>query len=296
MKKRPFRKALLVLGVIFLLFFAGSLVLSGLTGGNLSFALGNRIGVVEVSGVIDSSREIVDEISRFRDDRSIRAVVLRVDSPGGGVGPSQEIYQEIKKLTAVKPVVVSMGSVAASGGYYVAAPAAMIVANPGTITGSIGVIMEITNFQELMEKIGLQSHVVKSGEHKDIGSPVRPMREEDRRILQSVVEDVHRQFIEAVVDGRQLAAEDVALIADGRIFTGRQAMEAGLVDELGNLQDAIRIAAEIAEIAGEPRIIYPARKRTGWLDYLAGEAVSGIQRGLQQRVGSGLQFLYRGVQ
>jgi protease IV len=295
MTKRPFRTALLVLGAIFLLFVAGALALSGISAGGVLFSFKPKVGVVEVVGAIDSSRQIIEDLNAFKNDRSIRAVVLRIDSPGGGVGPSQEIYEEVRKLTEVKPVVVSMGSVAASGGYYIAAPAKRILANPGTITGSIGVIMQVANIQELLEKIGFRSQVLKSGDHKDIGSIVRPMSDEDRLILQGVIDDVHTQFIQAIADGRGMSAEEVEIIADGRIFTGRQALEAGLVDELGNLQDSIKIAADLAGVVGEFEIIYPPRRRPGLLSYLIGDIANQLHQSLQERAGSGLQFIWSGV-
>lgn len=295
MKKRPFLTALLILGILFLLFLAGTLAYSGLFGAG-AFPIGARVGVVEVAGVIDSSRETIDQILDFKEDDSIKAVVLRIDSPGGGVGPSQEIHEEIKKLAGVKPVVVSMGSVAASGGYYMAAPAARIFANPGTLTGSIGVIMEFTSYQELLEKIGLRNQVVKSGEHKDIGSPARPLSDSDRKILQGVIDDVHRQFIAAVAEGRKMDPEKVRRLADGRIFTGRQALEAGLVDELGNLQDSIEAAAELAGIEGKPRVVFPSREEHKILDYFIEETASRFRRGLHGKSAGGLQFLWSEVQ
>ncbi len=295
MTKRPFRTALLVLGAIFLVFVIGALALSGFSAGGILFSYKPKVGVVEVTGMIDSSRQAIEDLHNFQNDRSIRAVVLRIDSPGGGVGPSQEIYEEVRKLTEIKPVVVSMGSVAASGGYYMAAPAQKIVANPGTITGSIGVIMEIANIQDLLEKIGFRSQVIKSGDHKDIGSIVRPLSDEDRRILQGIIDDVHMQFIEAVAEGRGMSPEEVALIADGRIFTGRQALEAGLVDELGNLQDSIKAAAELAGVVGEVEIVYPPRRRTGLLSHLIGDVAYQLHQSLQERAGGGLRFVWSGV-
>lgn len=296
MKKRPFLIAILLLSVIFLFFFALIYTLSGMTGRPAGLAVGKKVGVIEVSGVIAASRETIEQLIDFRDDAAIKAIVLRVDSPGGGVGPSQEIYEEVRKAAAVKPVVVSIGSVAASGGYYIAVPAQRIVANPGSITGSIGVIMEFTNFQELLQKIGLRSDVIKSGEHKDIGSPVRPMSDNDRQILQSMIDDVHAQFIEAVAEGRKMDPEVVRPLADGRIFTGRQAMAAGLVDELGNLQDSIEVAAELAGIEGEPKIVYPPKPRTSVLEYLIQETVSQLRHGLQEQGSAGLRFIWSEIE
>lgn len=287
--------ALIVLGAIFLFFLALVYAFSGMMGHSSRLPIGEKVGVIEVEGVIVSSKETIEQLIDFRDDDSVKAIVLRVDSPGGGVGPSQEIYEEVKKAVEVKPLVVSMGSVAASGGYYIAVPARRILANPGTITGSIGVIMEFTNFQELLEKIGLQSQVVKSGEHKDIGSPVRPMSDEDRKILQAMIDDVHQQFVAAVAEGRNLAPEKVRPLADGRIYTGRQALAAGLVDELGNLQDSVAVAAEMAGITGEPRVVYPPRKKPDFFQYLVEESVSQLRHGLQQSESAGLKFIWSGI-
>ena len=286
--------ALLVVGAVFFSFVLLIVVVSGLIGDSTSLPIGDKVGVIQVVGPITSSDRIVREIVDFAKDDSIDAVVLRVDSPGGGVGPSQEIYVEIERLTEKKPVVVSMGSVAASGGYYVAAPADRIVANPGTITGSIGVIMGFTNYQELLNKIGLQSSVVKSGKHKDIGSPVRPMTEEDRAILQAIIDDVHRQFVEAIAKGREMDFDTVFSLADGRIFSGAQAKELGLVDELGNFQDAISLAASLAEIDGDPRIVYPPKEKPGFIEYFMQEALGQFKKGLTEESSTGLQYLWNG--
>jgi protease IV len=293
MTKKPFRMALLVLGAIFLFSIVMVLVVARVAGTGLFTTLGEKVAVVEISGPIINSQRPVQLLEGYRKDTSVKAVVVRVDSPGGGVGASQEIFAEVRRTAEVKPVVVSMGGVAASGGYYLAAPATRILANPGTITGSIGVIMGVTNVQDLLEKIGLKSEVVKSGEFKDIGSPLRPWTEHDRRILQGVIEDVHQQFVTAVATGRGMTEEDVGLLADGRILTGRQALEAGLIDALGNLPDAISAAAELAGIDGEPKIVYPPRERSGVLDYLLEGAVGHLRRGLQERH-AGLQYLWPG--
>ncbi len=286
--------ALVTFGAIFVVFFALILVVGSLTGRPTPFPIGSKVGVVEVAGVIASAQRINEAMIDFRDDPSIKAIVLRVDSPGGGVGPSQEIYEEIRKTVEVKPVVVSMASVAASGGYYVAAPASRIVANPGTITGSIGVIMEFTNVQELLGKIGLKSQVVKSGEHKDIGSPVRPMSAGDREILQGLIDDVHDQFVSAIAEGRGLDKQEVLALADGRIFTGRQALELKLVDELGNFRDAVRVAGELAGIGGDPHLVYPEQDKPKFIDYLIQESMSQLRQGLHQEHGTGLQYLWNG--
>lgn len=296
MKKHPVVMALLTLGAIFIFFLLIAVGLTGLLERRSALSLGGaKVGVIEVVGVIEDPAKIIEDLIDFRDDGSVKAIILRVDSPGGGVAPSQEIHEEVKKAQLEKPIVVSIASVAASGGYYIAAPAQKIMANPGSITGSIGVIMEFTNYQDLLGKIGLRNEVVKSGAHKDIGSAVRPMTEADRRILQSMIGDVHEQFIAAVAEGRGLDPVKVRELADGRIFTGRQARSVGLVDELGNLEDAIELAASLAGIDGEPNVVYPPRDKPKFLEYLVQETVSQLSRGLRGQ-GAGLQFLWSGIQ
>ena len=224
------------------------------------FEAGEKIGIVEVIGVIADSKKILQDIKRFRDDDAIRAIVIRIDSPGGAVGPSQEIYREVRRTVGVKHVVASLGSVAASGGYYVAAGAEKIVASPGTLTGSIGVILGYTNFEKVLDKIGLTPVVIKSGAYKDIGSPVREMSDAERRILQDFADKIHAQFIDDVAKGRQMKIADVAALADGRIFTGQDAEGFKLVDRMGNLEDAVRWAADLAGVKGKTQSIYPRKK------------------------------------
>lgn len=233
-------------------------------------SLGEKVAVVRIEGPIMDSKNTVDEIKGYLNDPSIKAIVLRVDSPGGAVAPSQEIYEEVKKATLKKKVIVSMGSVAASGGYYISAPADRIIANPGTLTGSIGVIMEIPNIEGLMNKIGVKTEVIKSGRHKDIASAFRKMGKEERLILQGVLDDVHEQFIKAVSDGRKIPFDEVKKLADGRIFTGKQAMGVRLVDELGTLEDAIAAAGRLAGIKGEPEVV-TKKERFSIVDILRGK-------------------------
>lgn len=221
------------------------------------FGARKQLALVRVEGVITDARETVDELERYAKNPSVLGIVLRIDSPGGAVVPAQEIYEAVNRLrtTYDKKVVVSMGTVAASGGYYIAAASDKIVASPGTLTGSIGVIMEIPNVEGLMKKVGVESIVIKSGSHKDTGSPFRQMKPEERALLQSVLDDVHHQFIEAVAKGRGLEVVEVTRLADGRVFTGRQAKAAGLVDQLGDLRDAIHAAADLVHIEGEPDVV-----------------------------------------
>ena len=228
----------------------------------------NKIGVVDITGLISDSEHIVNQVKKFGADKRIRGIVLRIDSPGGSVGPSQEIYDEVLKTRkGGKVIYASMGALAASGGYYIASAAEKIFANPGTLTGSIGVIMAFANAKGLMEKIGLQPQVIKSGKYKDIGSPARVMTQKEKNLLQNVVVDVHQQFIEAVANGRDISIAEVTKIADGRIFTGRQAYSLNLVDQLGGLQVSIDQLAHKAGIIGPPKIIQE-KPRVGLLDWI----------------------------
>jgi protease-4 len=208
------------------------------------------------------------------------------------VGASQEIYQEVVKARGVKPVVASFGGVAASGGYYVACGADKIVANPGTITGSIGVVMQFANLEELMKKIGYKGYVIKSGPHKDIGSPFREMKPEEKELLQEVIDTVHRQFVRAVAEGRKIPIEQIMPIADGRIFTGEQAQTMGLVDELGNLEDTIELAAQMAGIKGKPSVIYPRRRKPSLFDYLAEGIAQRLKEEVNETARPGLDYIW----
>jgi len=234
---------------------------------------GEKVAVIEIEGVIADSKETIQQMKTYREDEDIKAIVLRINSPGGGVGPSQEIYQEVKKTVKIKTVIASMGAVAASGGYYIAAPANGIVANPGTITGSIGVIMGYTNFQEIFKKIGLLPIVIKSGEYKDIGSPLRTMTEEEKKILQKFVDTIHNQFVRDAAKGRNIEIEKMKALADGRIYSGEEAQTLGLVDRLGNLQDAVDWAGKLGGIEGKINTVYPKEKPFSFLRHLAESAL-----------------------
>jgi protease-4 len=265
MKQKRILIGLGVIVVLLIFFFAVLFLIGRYAGGRPSrFAFGDKIAIVEVKGVISQSSGIIEELQQYVEDEGVKGIILRIDSPGGGVGPAQEIYREIIKIKPKKKVVTSMGSVAASGGYYIACASDRIVANPGTITGSIGVIMQFSNLEELLKKIGIKGVVLKSGEHKDIGSPFREMTPEEKRIMQEVLDNVHQQFIQAVADGRKLDRAKVVQIADGRILTGEQAKNLGLVDEMGNLQDTIDITAKLVGIEGKPVVLYPKRKISIW--------------------------------
>jgi protease IV len=276
MKKHPVLIGMMAFGVLLSLFLVSIWVLSYLSSREESLWGNEKVAIIEIKGVILDPQPVVEKLVLFRKNENIKAIVLRIDSPGGGVGPAQEIYAEVKKIQKDKIVLASMGSVAASGGYYIACAADKILANPGTITGSIGVIVESLNVEELFRKLGLEFVVIKSGKHKDIGSPTRKMTEEERKLLQGVLDSVHEQFIQAVAEGRKLSPDQVRKLADGRIFSGSQAKELGLVDELGNLEDTIALASQMAGIKGEPEIIYPEKKRFSILDLLLTETAQHL--------------------
>ena len=278
------KTTLAAIGAFFLAIIFISLVIALLTR-EASVQFGDKVAVVEVEGIITDPTSVNDELRYYGERDDVKAVIIRINSPGGGVGPSQEIHSEIKRLRETKKVVASMGAVAASGGYYIAAAADKIVANPGTITGSIGVIIEFVNVEDLLKKIGLKGYTIKSGRFKDIGSPIKEMEPEEKELLQEVVNDVYGQFVEAVSSGRNIPREEVEKIADGRILSGAQAKKAGLVDSLGTLQDAITIGASLAGIKGKPVVIYPERRRGIWrvlfedssLTRIAAEFMPGIR-------------------
>ncbi|MGC3975338.1 MAG: signal peptide peptidase SppA [Nitrospira sp.] len=247
----------------------GALILLNALLPDLEFSTQDRVALIRIEGVILDAQATISELKHYSENPLVKAIVLRIDSPGGGVVPSQEIHDAVKRVKnkSNKAVIASMGTVAASGGYYIAAATDRIIANPGSLTGSIGVIMEMANFEGLMKKVGVEGVVIKSGRFKDVGSPLRKMSDEERKLLQSVMDDVHQQFIQAVADGRSLEVADVEPLADGRIYTGRQAKEARLIDELGDLDDAIHIAADIAGMEGEPKVVEP-RKRFSFRDII----------------------------
>lgn len=276
---------LLFIGCVFI-------VKAVLSDGDRQFVEKPGIGLVEVKGMILDSRETVRQLRYFLKKDAIKAVVLRVDSPGGVVAPSQEIYEEVKKFAAKKKIVVSMGSLAASGGYYISAPASVIYANPGTITASIGVIIKLSNIEQLMDKIGIKATVIKTGKYKDSGSPLRELTAEDRAMFQSVIDSTHNQFIKAVASGRKLPEEEVRRIADGRVLSGEQALALKLVDRLGTFQDAIDEAGKLAGIKGEPEVILPPKKKVNYLDLLA-EGAEGSFDGALNKVGRGMQLMYQ---
>jgi protease-4 len=295
MRKHPVIYGLLLLfalGFVFYLFFyrAGAHTVN-----NKPFSLNDKVGVVSVNGIISDSMEIAEQLGDFGRDDSIVAVVLRIDSPGGGVAASQEIYDAVIELKKKKKVVASMGSVAASGGLLIACAADKIVANAGTITGSISAIMQFANIEELLKKIGLKSSVVKSGKYKDIGSPLRDMTPEERKIIQDLIDDIYNQFVDVIVRDRNIPRQQVVAIADGRVFTGRQAKEYGLVDYLGDMNSAAKIACQLAGRDGKYDLVYPSKKHVSIFDYVFESAANQFSRSLREKTESwgGVGYLYR---
>ena len=229
--------------------------------------IGDKVAIVTIEGTITESEKIISQIHQHRDNSSVKALVLRIDSPGGGVAPVQEIFGELKKLD--KPIVASMGNAAASGGYYLACAAEQIYANPGTLTGSIGAVMQFVKLKDLYQKVGVEYRVVKSGKHKDIGNPQREMTIEEQELLQATIDDVRSQFIDAIFQSRhqKISREEIEILADGRIFSGQQAFKHKLVDELGSLPDAILGAGQLGQISGQPKTIQ-IKQKTSFLEQL----------------------------
>lgn len=271
-RKHPFLRGCLMVGLVLGAFLLLIGILSQVDEGTLE--RGDRVAVLPITGLIADSESVIEQLKKYAKDENIKAIVLRINSPGGGVGPSQEIHEEVGKLRGKKVVVTSMGALAASGGYYIACASQKIFANPGTITGSIGVIMPFVNVEDLAKKIGIRGMEVKSGRFKDTGSSLRPMTPEEKALLQAVVDNTHRQFVAAVAEGRKQPFERVLQVADGRILSGEQALALGLVDRLGNLEDAVAEAGKMAGIKGEPKVVTPAKKKLSFADLLKQEIKS----------------------
>ncbi|MGV8080230.1 MAG: signal peptide peptidase SppA [Syntrophales bacterium] len=294
-RRHPIIFGLLLLFIAGTVFFALVYTLGNLSGGKRSLTLADKVGVVTIDGVITASKDIVEQLDTFGKDPSIKAVVLRIDSPGGGVAPSQEIFGAILELRKKKKVVASLGSIAASGGYLVACASDRIVSNPGTITGSISAIMHFANAEELMRKIGVRATVIKSGKFKDIGTPARGMTDEERELLQDLVDDIYDQFLDTVAVNRKLPKDTLRTFADGRVFSGRRALKLGLVDELGDMATAVRVAGGLAGIKGEPDVVWPPKKHLSLFDFLLQDARSFVSQALlrEQPTGPvGAHYLY----
>ena len=252
---------------------------------------GERVAVLRIEDIIFDSQIYLESISSIKKDKSIKAVVLRIDSPGGAVGPSQEIYSEVKLLREKLPVIASIGTVGASGGYYIACAAEKIVANPGAITGSIGVIAQFVNYEQLLSWAKLNVEVIKSGEFKDVGSPLRQMTEPEKQYFQELIDNVHSQFKLAVSQGRGINPKEVEQIADGRVFTGEQAKNLKLVDEMGSLSDAVRLAGTMSGMGKEPEVVYYPKSKTRFLDLLLSGAKTHALSGFPVKERFGLFYL-----
>ncbi|MBE2217333.1 MAG: signal peptide peptidase SppA [Ignavibacteria bacterium] len=269
---------LLFLGMLFVaisfLVFASALKRDG--GEYVSSGSGDKIAIVEINDVIVSSEKTVEQIKKFREDKSIKAIILRINTPGGGVAASQEIYEEVKRTRdSGKIVVVSMGSIAASGGYYIAVGSSLIVSNPGTLTGSIGVIAQFISIKDLAEKLGINQTTIKSGNLKDAGNPFREMNDTDKAYFQDVVDNSFGQFLDVVAKERKMDKTTLLKYANGRVFTGLQAKEYGLVDSLGTFEDAIRITSKMAGIDGEPRIVRE-KKKFSFFEEMMGSKIEDV--------------------
>jgi protease IV len=283
------RKHPIILGIVLLVFLGISSFIFGfgfsyVAGERGFFHLKDRVAVVPIRGIITESKNPVEQIKKYSEDADIKAIVIRIDSPGGGVAASQEIYDSILMAKKKKKVVASMGSVAASGGYYISCAADKIVANPGTVTGSIGAIMHFSNVEDLVKKIGYKSSVVKSGRYKDIGSPFRDMTEPEKQLIQGVIDDIYDQFLEAVSINRGIAKDELRTIADGRILTGRQALGLRLVDVTGDLESAVNLAAELAGIKGKPEVVFPKEKVLNFWKYIADEMTSSMFQKMKEEM------------
>jgi len=275
-----------LLFVFILVVFTGSFFYAYVTGGDarvLSMFAGDGVGVLQIEGTIDDSRGVLAELKRFKEMPWVRAIVVRIDSPGGAVAPTQEIFEEIQRSKKKKPFIASMGGTATSGGYYIAAACDKIVANPGTLTGSIGVVMQLSNVEELMKKVGVKGINVKSGVNKDLGSPFQPLSPEGRQILQSLVDNVHSQFVAAVARGRGMEEARVRQLADGRVYSGAQAKDLGLIDQFGTLEEAIELAARRVGIEEEPAVYYSRPEQERWWERMFigifGRRLPGTERG-----------------
>jgi protease-4 len=270
-KSRPLLKGCLITLMILGFSLMLLLVVVSLRPKTALIAGKEKVGVVEIKGMLSDSRPTLKQLDRFKKDSGIKAIVLRVNSPGGAVGPAQEIMREVEKIRKDKKVVASLGTVAASGGYYIAAAADHIIANPGTLTGSIGVIMQFTNVEQLTNKLGLNFLTLKAGRYKDVGNPFRPMTKEEEAYLQGLINNIHHQFMRDVARLRKLTPDKLKPLAEGQVYTGEEAKQVGLVDELGNINDAVDKAGRLAGIKGKIEAVYPEKDRFSFLRLLLGD-------------------------
>ncbi len=289
MKKNPLVLLLAISGVFFVIFLVFVFLTMGSIVKDRSLLArgGASVGVVKLKDAIMESSRTLKELKEFEEDSSVKALIVRIDSPGGAVGPSQEIHDAIKRIRKTKPVVASFESVAASGGYYVAVAADRIVSNAGTLTGSIGVIMNMANLSELYKWAKVERYNIKSGKFKDVGNESRPMTEEERRLMQDLIDNVYNQFLTAVAEGRRLPVESVRPYADGRVLSGEQAFKAGLVDKLGGLDVAIDVVKELTKLDAKTKVnlVYPEPKRKSLFEVLGQNTTESIVDGIVNRVG-----------
>lgn len=294
-KKHPVLSALGVVCAAGLLLTAAFWITLHMLGSGTSWIKADRIGVITVKGPISESGDVVSQLVDFRKNDRIKAIVLRIDSPGGSVGPTQEIHREIRKTINTKPVVASVEAIAASGGYYVASAADRIFANPGSITGSIGVLMEFIRVEDLLSKLGVSFEIIKSGDFKDTGSPHRELTDRERALLTDLLADIRNQFVTEVARGRNLPEDRVRDLADGRIFTGARAKELGLVDELGNFRDAVDGAKEMAGLDGEVELVYPKPEKTDIWRFVRENLAGAILDAMHRISGGRLEYRWDGT-
>lgn len=280
MKRYPLLTSLLIVAFILVFFVGLSMATLKLWGKESFWGKKAKVGMVEISGVITRARPTLKELRRLSENDQIKAILVRINSPGGAVGPSQEIMREILKIKKKKKVVASLETIAASGGYYIACASDVIMANPGTAVGSIGVIMKLANVEELTKKLGVDFYSLKAGDLKDMGSPFRPMTPEERAALQGLIDSIHQQFIQDVATNRKIPLEQMGPLANGSVFTGEEAKKRGLVDEMGNYEDAVELAGRLGGIKGKVEVVYPEKKRFSLLNLLMGgdaqEKVEGL--------------------
>lgn len=293
-KKHPVLIVFIILSITALFLGIVMTLILTLFGPSSSLSFGNKIGVIPIEGKITDADSIVSQLVQFKKDHRVKAIILRIDSPGGSVGPSQEIYREVRKTIKTKKVIASMGNLAASGGYYIAAASNKIIANPGTITGSIGVIMEFIQIQDLLKKMGIGLEVLTSGEFKDIGSPHRKMTDQEKELLNELISNIQAQFVHDVARGRNLSVEKVKKIADGRIFSGAKAKELGLVDLLGNFQDAIDLAKRMTGIKGDVTLVYPKKDKLRLWDLIFQNAFESFYRALADNLITRIEYRWTG--
>ena len=240
---------------------------------SLGSAFGDKIAVVDLEGVIVSPTTVVDELKQFADDDSVKAIILHVNSPGGGVAASEEIYRQVKRIRddKKKRIVASIETVGASGAYYVSSATNKIYADEGSIVGSIGVISEWVNYEDLLKWARLKQITMKAGEFKDTGNPARELTAAEKAYLQSLIDNMHTQFIRAVADGRHMKMDDVRTMANGKVWTGQQAMALKMIDQIGDFQGVVKDTAKAVGIRGEPTLVRPERERKTVLDLLFGD-------------------------